>query len=276
MVEHWREYGQELTLWDVPTGKQRSRIKVGWPWAAFNSPIFLTPDSRVVCMAGDVSPPFKAWSLVTGERLWPPLEREPGDAGFNQNGLVQEVFAGGGFRSRADMSPKFTPDHRFLCQRKPGRINFLNPATGEPHASLVMDGVAKDPAIVAFTPDGRRMLSQWDFEERKPWLGQEWLAKWWPAPAGCFIVSDVATGKVHLRVKIFEPSASASLSDDGRTLMTGQWHGSVPVISCWDVPGRPSLWLVIAIPLALVCVAVLGRWWFARKRRVPLPAAVVS
>jgi hypothetical protein len=269
--------GDQLVIWDVAKGQPRCRTKVGRFWSVLATPTVVSADSRVVCLTSDwLAPQFKAWNLDTGARLWPALEPDADDLAYDQNGAVIEAFESLGLRNRAESSPKFTPDRRFLCERKPGRINFLDPATGEPHASLVMDGTAKDPAILAFRPDGRLMLSQWDLVERKGWFGEEWLARWWPAPTGRFVVSEVATGQVHLHVNFDERSAQALLSDDGRTLMTSFWCDDVSVVSCWDVPGRPSLWLVIGIPLALAGVAVLGRWWFARKRRVPLPAPNVS
>ena len=119
--------GEKLQLWDVPSGKVRHGIKLHW----LQSPLTISADSQVlVCVAEDKRQSFTAWSLETGARLWPPPEPKRDGDGANANGAVQEVFEGGGLMSRAEMSPRFTPDRRFLIERKENRINMLDPATG--------------------------------------------------------------------------------------------------------------------------------------------------
>jgi WD40 repeat protein len=268
---------EKLTLWDVPTvptGKIRTQIALDW----LQSPLVISADSQVVvCGAADKRQSFTAWSLQSGARLWPPPK--PKQVEQNENGaVVQEFFEGGGLLSRADMSPGFTPDRRFLVQRKENRINMLDPATGTVHASLVMDRDAKDPAVLGFAPNGRWMVSQWDYAEREPWFGEEWLAKWLPIrkKVGRIVVSETATGRVQLCVNTSEAGpAHAVLSGDGATLMTSMWQGDSTEVACWDVPGRPSLVLVIGIPLALGCAGVLIRWWFVRKRKPSQPIPLV-
>ena len=136
----------------------------------------------------------------------------------------------------------------------------------------------KDPAILGLTPDGQSMLSQWDYEDRKPWFGEEWFGKWLTLgkSKGCIIVSEVATGNVKIRIEDCGMSLSNEiLSSDGRVLATSFADGDTEVTSCWDVPGRPSLTLVIGIPLALGCIALIVRWRWTRKRTT-LPNPQVS
>jgi hypothetical protein len=215
-----------------------------------------------------------ASDLQKGARVWPPPEPEPAPA----NNGEMEVFERFGGVSRSEMSPRFTPDQRFLIERKENRINMLDPATGNVHASLVMARDAEDPAILGFTPDGQSMVSQWNYAERKPWFGEEWLSNWLPLrkSKGCIIVSEAATGNVKLRIEgRGMPASQAVLSADGRVLATSFEDGDTEVISCWDVPGRPSTSLVVGIPFALGCIALLVRWRWTRKRTAPQPALPV-
>jgi hypothetical protein len=268
--------GDELRHWDVASGKMRHEIKIHW----LQSPLVISADSQVVvCAAIDKSQSFTAWSIETGARLWPPPEPKCVDLAQNRNGaVVQEVFEGGGLMSRAEMSPRFTPDRRFLIERKQNRIITMDPSTGNVHASLVMARDAKDPAVLGFTPDGRWMVSQWDYPERQPWFGEEWLAKWLPIrkTVGCILVSETETGRVQLQINRREADPpTAVLSDDGSTLMTCMWQGDSIEVACWDVPGRPSLLLVVGVPFALGCIALLVRWRWTRKRATPQPAIPV-
>lgn len=268
-----REGREKLLVCDVATGKLRGEIEHGW----LRTPLMISADSQVlVCGPTYRKQEFTAWSLGNYKRLWPPPEPQP-PAQEGNGGVVQEVFEGGGLMGPAEMSPRFTPDNRFLVKREEHRIEMLDPATGAVQASLDMGTHAKDPAILAFTPDGRWTLSQWDFAEREPWPGEEWLGKWLPLrkAAGCLVVSETQSGRIRLRVDFPGRTApTAVLSDDGRTLMTGMWRGDSGELACWDVPGRPSLWPVVGIPLGLGSVALLLRWWM--KRRMPTRLALPS
>lgn len=261
-----REGRDKLSVCDVATGKLRGEIEHGW----LRTPLMISADSQVlVCGPIYRKQEFTAWSLGNYKRLWPPPEPQP-PAQEGNGGVVQEVFEGGGLMGPAEMSPRFTPDNRFLVKREEHRIDMLDPATGAVQASLDMGTHAKDPAILAFTPDGRWTLSQWDFAEREPWPGEEWLGKWLPLrkAAGCLVVSETQSGRIRLRVDFPGRAApSAVLSDDGRTLMTGMWRGDSGELACWDVPGRPPLLLVVGIPLGLGSVAVVLRWWMQRRKR---------
>jgi hypothetical protein len=148
------------------------------------------------------------------------------------------------------------------------RINLLNPATGKPQISVGLGGMIRPARIIHFTPDGRRMLSRWDYPERKLWLVEEWLGNWWPAPkpTTCFVVSDLDTGRMTVRMNWHVCPSTVALSDDGRTLMTVSRDDAIVVIECWDVPGRPSLLWVIGIPASLGSFAVLLRWWLRRRK----------
>ncbi len=262
---------ENLQLWDVPSGKMRHEIKTEWlpPFT-----LVISADSRVVVRTGEYDPQsFSAWDLQKGARIWPPPEPERAPA----DGVV-EVFERNGILSRAEMSPRFTPDQRFLIERKENRINTLDPATGNVHASLVMARDSKEPAILGITPDGRWMVSQWDYAGRQPWFGEEWLAKWLPIrkPVGCIVISETETGRVRLQINRRESDpATAVLSDDGSTLMTCMWQGDSIEVACWDVPSRPSQLFVVGIPLALGCIALIVRWRWTRKRTT-LPNPQVS
>jgi hypothetical protein len=85
------------------------------------------------------------------------------------------------------------------------------------------------------------------------------------------VVADVPTGQLRLRLNFREKPPRMELSDDGRTLLTVWYNQDKTTISCWDVPSRPSLVWVVGIPFALGCAAVLIHWWFAKKKRPPLP-----
>jgi hypothetical protein len=258
-------------IWDIPGCKLRARRKLAnqeevWP------PAFISADSRIL-ITEDGTHGFKAWSLETGERLWPAnpptpvvIEDPPNPAGVLD--VQREVVGGLGM-----VYPRSTPDRRFLVVRKDGRIDLLDPATGALHARLSLGDRFDERSDIKFTPDGRWMLSRWHFrQDREPWFVEKWLGKWWPfyEPSGCVVVTDVATGRTALRLTDY--GASYQLADDGRTLLSVfAADGEKPaVICCWDVPGRPARSLVVGIPLAVAGAALMLRWWLGRKRK-PLP-----
>jgi WD40 repeat protein len=262
----------ELQLWDVPDGKTRGRIKLDrlhghWP------PLFISADSRVVCALPDNPHPLTAWSLETGDRLWPPMGPTPDIDDFPPFPLALwevpvEVHFG-----HVDEYTRFTPDRRFLIERKKGRIHILDPANGAANAILSPGHDAGSYGPITFTPDGHTMVTMWSFDgNRQPGLAEQWLGKWWPFPqiTGCVAVADVATGRIQLRVnQRAQAFHHAALSDDGRTLMLSYLADDEkpPITCCWDVPGRPSRILVFGIPLAFAGVAVLIRCWLGRTKK---------
>jgi len=249
----------ELELWDVATGKQRSTIKVGqrdhWPG------LFMSADSRLVSTFDSLGKPrFRTWSATSGECLFARPATEPDDslASIERFGTTMD-----------DDSPRFTPDRRFLIKRLLDRVDILDPASGNRQASLILGGRAINPRVIAFTPDGRFMLSYWDYPARPPGFLENWLGRLWPAPRATIpvVVSEVATGQVRLRAEVRQDGLTGlALSDDGRIVMASWRDGNTDVITCWEVPGRPSMLLVVGIPLALGGVSVLMRWWSTRKK----------
>jgi hypothetical protein len=259
----------ELQIWDVPGGKKRGRIKLGqlhgrWP------PLFISADSRVVCALPDAPHPLTAWSLETGDRLWPRMPPAPELEEVPPNPLGPREVPVEVHHGHVDEYSRFTPDRRFLVERTNGRIDILDPATGAANASLSLGHDARSYGPITFTPDGCTMVTMWSFDgNRQPGLAEQWLGKWWPFPqiTGCVAVADVATGRIQLRVnQRAQAFHHAALSDDGRTLMLSYLADDEkpPIICCWDVPGRPSRILVFGIPLAFAGAAVLIRWWLGR------------
>jgi WD40 repeat protein len=256
-----RFVGSELQLWDIPAGKRRGTIKLEEEdrlWDEF----FISADSHVIATANE-DRGFMAWSLDTGERLWPPID--PGR--FRVNGRV----------GPAPDYRRITPDDRYLIDSSDGRIDLLDPGTGTPTVSVSLGENFGPGRNIKFTPDGRWMLSEWRVNKvREPWIVQKWLGKWWPIeqPQGCVVVSEVTTGRTVLRIS--DHGASYDLSDDGNTLMSflANNDGS-GIISCFDVPGRPSRYLVYGIPLALGTAITTICCWRKRKRlaRQPIPLA---
>ena len=233
----------ELYLWDLAADKIRGRIKLDdaveqWPY------VFISADSRVIGVVED-EVGFAAWSLESTERLW--QHTEPNALGAY---------------------PRSTPDRRYVVERKGGRIDFLDPATGVPHTSVSLGENMDSTSQIKFTPDGRWMLSEWRFKQnREPWFLQKWAGKWWPfpEPIGYAVVTEVATGRTVLRIS--DPGASYVLSDDGGTLMSCcADNENQGVICCWDVPGRPARSRVVGIPLALAGAATAMQWWLIRKK----------
>jgi hypothetical protein len=263
----------------VPSAKKRCTITLGEREAAFPK-LVISADSRVLCALTDEPKSFTAWNVETGERLWPPSAPEalPGPQPPGGPVEVLEHF-GEGLASPDEVYPRFTPDCRFLVERKVDRIDILEPATGEPHLSVRLGGGAT-ARLIGFTPDGQSMLTRWTYMDREPWLAEKWLAEWWPVKKTtcCFVVADVWSGRIRLCVDVRADAwrMTPVLSDDGRTLLTSFTDRDTEVISCWDVPGRQSMPLVIGIPLTFGCIALLVRWWRARKRTAPQPIPQVS
>jgi hypothetical protein len=254
-----------LRCWDVSTGKQKSRLKIDFPLHGWFN-LFVSADSRVVCaIPWQPEDGFIAWSLQTGDRLWPPREDSPVVPDDSRVPMVWD------WHGEIDPTPRFTPDLRFLVDRKNDRIDLIDPASGELHRSITLDGTATLFRLIGFTPDGRSMLSQWNQPAPLPGSIEEWLSKILPIfeARSCLIVSAVDTGRVLLSVKDDgEGRMQGVLSDGGRTLLTSNSDGETTDLACWDVPGRPSLFLVVGIPLALGCVGVALRWFVARRRRM--------
>lgn len=271
-----RHTAGQLELWDLPTQTKRITIELGereglWP------DLFISADSRVLCAVVDSPKTFTAWSIMTGERLWPPA---PPAAHVPPPGDKLVILEGGGLMAAWEFYPRFTPDHRFLVERTNDRIDILNPASGEPHASLTL-GPDTTAELVGFSADGRTMLTRWwDQKERKPWFAQEWFGKWrpWPKITSSFAVADVASARIQLRVDVPEDErmTTSILADDGRTLLTAHPGDEPLVITCWDVPGRPSPFLVVGIPLAMGCFAVLIRWRMRKKAARADSAGIIS
>jgi hypothetical protein len=269
-----RHTAGQLEVWDLPSATRRCTIALGeraglWP------ELFISADSRVLCAVLEDPKEFAAWSLESGARLWPPEPPAPPPQPPPVNGMVEvEEIVGGGLVPMDAFYPRFTPDHRFLIDRTHERIDVLDPATGQPRVRMRVGRSAR-PWLKGFTPDGRFMLTHWRYEdERKPWFGEEWLDSWWPKSTGCLVVAEVATGKVQFHAEDYGNGFSrVILSEDGGTLLTSFTDGDVEVISCRDVPGRPSLLLVVGIPLALGVVGALIWWWLRRKSaaRQPVP-----
>ncbi len=256
----------EMEIWDVVAGKQRGRIDVGMMRAFPSLELVISADSRVVCAITHTEPHLSAWSLETCRPLWPPTIQEPVPANRGDAGVIEVFEWTGGI----DRSRTFTPDHRFLVARKADSIDILDPATGNVQSSVSVGAKIRPMWGPSFTPDGRWMLSQWDYSERKPWFGEEWLARWLPLPksSSCIVVSEIDTGKIQIRVEDRQMPTDANLSDDGRVLLTSFADEHAENISCWDLPGRPSRYWSIGVPMCLGCCAVPIGWW-VRKRNAP-------
>jgi hypothetical protein len=268
----------ELQLWDVPQGKSRGRIKLGklqgrWP------PLFISADSRLLCALPDDLHSSTAWSLETGDRLWPPVEPVPeNDDPLPRREILAEVYFG-----QADEYARFTPDRRFLVYRKKDRIDIVDPANGTASASLSLGQDAEPHRSITFTPNGRAMVTRWSFDQnRAPGLAEQWFGDWWPflPNTACIVVADIGTGRVLLRVN--EPGERlqrAAISDDGRTLILSRIANdadNVLAIYCWDVPGLPPHTLVFGIPLAFAGAAVLIRCWLGRTKKKLRPKSEVG
>src|SRR5262249_2947384 len=79
-------------------------------------------------------------------------------------------------------------------------------------------------------------------------------------------VEDVSTGRV---LACLNSDATAWLSEDGKTLVT---EDDRSVVRVWDLPLRPSLLLVVGIPLGLGLMVLLFSCWRARRRVGTAPA----
>jgi hypothetical protein len=121
------------------------------------------------------------------------------------------------------------------------------------------------------------MVSQWGYPERRPWFMEEWLGQWWPVQraSNCLAVSNTQTGATLLRVEAPNAATPGAISHDGQTLVTSWWEEERIVIACWDIPGRPSMWWVLGVPLIMGVVSLLVTAW-RRKKTAPTAAAPVS
>lgn len=231
----------ELRAWDLPTGKLRASIALGPPVAAGH--VQVSADGRR-CVGCDSDGYQHAWDLEAGKLLW---RRKPTHRGESRTGS----------------------DSILECQD--GRVDIIDTETGEPKAAVSTRATDLDSVhIVGVTSDQRSVLTWVEISERNaPGLAEMWLGRWWPGrrASTSFTVSDLDSGRPRFHLEVREVGIERPrLSDDGTTLMTC-WHdGDDTVISFFDVPARPSQFLVFGVPAAIAGLAMLARWWWGRRK----------
>jgi hypothetical protein len=251
-----RTVSGRLEVWDVATANRRGDID-GWRDSC------ITPDSRTAFRLRRQAPHVIAWDLQACTRILPSPE------------IALPVAEIEFIRFRPTYPSRMTtPDHRYVIDCDRHHIQVVDPATGDIQSRVSFGPEATlDNSAQQFTPDGRLMLSQWNFPASR-W--HERLEGWFPLgrASSSIVVTEVRTGRVVIAVPARHERGNTMLSDDGRVLMTSSFLGDRCIVSCWDVPGRPSLRYVFGIPAAIGGGTLLILWWLKKRRMQPAKSLV--
>lgn len=157
----------------------------------------------------------------------------------------------------------------FYLSRKNLEIRGLDCNSREVRLRLALPVDPKDKfPTLKLTPDRGSMLvhqkqgapSRPSWLERVPWLSR------WTACNDTTVVLDAETCRERLSLRRSHV-ATAILSDDGQTLVTGHDEpGGRRVLRCWNVNAWKPLHWPIGVPAGLASLLVLCAWWRGRRR----------
>jgi WD40 repeat protein len=191
-----------VQLWDVATGKVRTRLKGRLERAAF------TPDGKILASVGGG---MRGPRDVSKPTLWDVSD-----------GRLQDAFSEGAYTSLV-----ITPDSKMLATigwDVHAVIKLWDVASGQQLASMTAHRGAGPSPTLAITADGRTIASAGEYsdEQAKKELGQ---VKLW----------DMATRRVWATLNgISRPPVSMVFAPDGKTLATVGYQE----IKLWDIPER--------------------------------------
>ena len=176
--------------WDVAT-----RSRIGRPLTIETAGVaVLSPDGKTLATASTNG--YELWSAATG-RLVAALKGQ--DAGSFL--IATDPVA-------------FSPDSKILATATGSSVQLWNTATHEPIGSLRTTGANGSVAGVAFSPDGKTLVT---------W-GSPGPASLWDVATRTQIGSSLASGTSEVDAAAFSP--------DGKTLATADLSGTVQL---WDV-----------------------------------------
>jgi WD40 repeat protein/tetratricopeptide (TPR) repeat protein len=139
--------GNDTTIWDLETGKERLRIP---DQGGYVTRVAVSPDGRFLAVAWRAPGPGAVMALLKGKTptgrvsLFEPL-----------TGKKLRELTGAG-ETVHDLA--FSPDGQTLAAAcDDGKVRFWGPATGR--AGRVLAGHQEKPRALAFSPDGRRLVT---------------------------------------------------------------------------------------------------------------------
>jgi hypothetical protein len=239
-------------VWDVRAGRSR-RL----PPTTGELPFVFTPDSR-----GVVTKVGRRVTLIDTETLEPRWVRE-----YIEPESPRQARAG---------------EWGVAVFRRDGRVEVLDPQTGEPTAELPVlpDGISSDlgsslhiggPMVTATVQAKIAALPA----ELQPGPWRRWVRKvlGYPPTVDYQSLSAIVDLRTGRSVFTFEDSPRAWASNTGNYVLTTT-GGSDAILTCLDVPPRKPWRWVVGPPLALAALAVaLNRAWAWRRRRRAAVAA---
>jgi WD40 repeat protein len=249
--------GSELAVWDIDSGKQRfTEMR---PQSEFFERVLFSPDSTFF-LDGDT-----LRDSSTGRRVWK----------IETSGIVR----GGGIVGPSHpIDICFTSDGRHLGISSSISFEVIDAKTGKTTKSLL--AVGSPPVLfgstgVIETTYDRSYFSVREMPDQDPGLLQKLLGDWWPwgtknnPDDRKITVFETATERIV--GQLHGPYGNGHLSSDGRSMVTAyrEKDGSFS-LRCWDLPLRPSLRLVVGIPLGIGLFFVLVSWSRGRRRAARL------
>jgi WD40 repeat protein len=248
-----------VKLWDVATGQERATLKT----PTNNHGFIFSPDSKTLAtfLAPYKDYKLKLWDVATAKEMrtlehvidW---QFSPDGKSLIAGAKLLDVATG---EVRAELEGNrsvFTPDRKTLAtaSEADSTVKLRNAASGEVRDTIKLNWQAKQHISMAFSPDGKTLLTYrpepesnvgtvqlWDVattHERPALKGQ--FKSWKFSPDGKALamqmlpdavqLCDVATGKVRATL---EKAGAVGFSPDGKTLATAEAFDSK--VKLWDV-----------------------------------------
>ncbi len=268
---------QTIELWDIATRQKRATLPADHPFVRIEFSadshfvgVFLGPDPNQTRRYGLVTD-FSLWEVQTGQKIW---EKSAADGSllysFSPDSQYLIRWLDGrsipiGQYSSGNSAPPSTPA---VPSSAPAPIpqediEIVQSLSGKVHWNIHRNASATD-----FLTAGEYLVWTDYVLVHEPTVLEKWLGAWYPFPqkeSNIIVVGHIPSTTEIARLHFDHDTVPLHLSPDGRTLITCTGETT---FQAWALPLRPRWGWVLGVPCGLGFLALLLKWWNARRKRM--------